>query len=265
VSSIDPRGAAVLITGAGSGIGAATAIRFAKLGARVIATDIDEAAAKETAEKCREHTEYAYAYMCDVADADAVAGLARTVSSEVGHVDVLVNNAGVGVGGPFLDTTADDWTWLRSINLDGVVYGCRTFGAQMVARRRGHIVNIASGAAYLPNRRMATYCASKAAVVMLSRCLRADWARHHVGVSVVCPGVINTPILENTRLRGSAIGEKSRLARAFRLGHSPDTVARAVTGAVARNRAMVSVGIETQLGYHALRLLPPLNALAARV
>lgn len=264
MSRIDPRGAVAVITGAGSGIGAATAVRFANLGAVVVATDIDEASANETAEQCRRRGAQAHAYRCDVADAEAVQALSDTVSADVGPVDVLVNNAGVGVGGPFLDTTADDWTWLRSINLDGVVHGCRSFGAPMVERRRGHIVNIASGAAYLPNRRLATYCASKAAVVMLSRCLRADWARHHVGVSVVCPGVIKTPILEHTRLRGSAVDEKTLMARAFRIGHSPDAVAKAVTGALARNREMVSVGIETQLGYHALRLLPPLNTVVAR-
>jgi 2-hydroxycyclohexanecarboxyl-CoA dehydrogenase len=265
MSGIAPDGSVVVITGAGSGIGAATAIHYARRGAVVVATDIDEATAKDTAEHCRQRGATAYSYQCDVADPDAVQALADTVGDEVGSVDVLVNNAGVGVGGPFLASTADDWVWLRSINLDGVLHGCRIFGEPMVARRHGHIVNIASGAAYLPNRRMATYCASKAAVVMFSRCLRADWARHHVGVSVVCPGVINTPILAHTRLRGTTIDEKPRLARAFRMGHSPGAVAKAVIDAAARNRAMVSVGIETQLSYHALRLLPPLNAVVARL
>jgi 2-hydroxycyclohexanecarboxyl-CoA dehydrogenase len=265
MSRVEPRDAVVVITGAGSGIGAATAVRYAGLGAVVVATDIDEASAKETAERCRRKGATAYAYACDVADAQAVQALSERVLDDAGPVDVLVNNAGVGVGGAFLDTTDDDWTWLRSVNLDGVVHGCRVFGRQMVARRRGHVVNIASGAAYLPNRRMATYCATKAAVVMLSRCLRADWARHNVGVSAVCPGVINTPILGHSRLRGSVIGERDRLAKVFSLSHSPDAVAKAVTRAVARNHELVSVGIEAQLGYHALRLLPPLNSLVARV
>ena len=135
----------------------------------------------------------------------------------------------------------------------------------MVERRAGHIVNIASGAAYLPNRRMATYCASKAAVVMLSRCLRADWARSQVGVSAVCPGVINTPILQHTRLRGSVVDEKDKLAKIFGRGHPPRAVADAVVRAAARNRALVSVGIETRVGYHAVRLLPSLNGLLARL
>ena len=261
MSGIDPRGAVVVVTGAGSGIGHAVALRYAKLGATVVSTDIDETSAKRTAEECRSLGVQARSHVCDVADPDAL----RELKATVGHVDVLVNNAGVGVGGPFLDTTADDWTWLRSINLDGVVASCRTFGADMVANRHGQIVNIASGAGYLPNRRMATYCATKAAVVMFSRCLRADWARHGVGVSVVCPGVINTPILQNTRLRGSAVGEKDRLAKAFSMSHSPDTVADAVARCSKSNRAMASVGIETHLGYHALRLLPVLNGLVARV
>ena len=88
----------------------------------------------------------AHSYVCDVADAEAV----KELKAEIGRVDILVNNAGVGVGGAFLDTTEDDWTWLRSINLDGVVHGCRTFGAAMVEQGHGQIVNIASGAGYLP-------------------------------------------------------------------------------------------------------------------
>ena len=261
MSGVDPRGAVVVVTGAGSGIGRATALRYATLGADVVATDIDEIAAKATSEQCKAAGAQARSYACDVADPDALMELKETV----GPVDVLVNNAGVGVGGPFLDTTEDDWTWLRSINLDGVVRSCRIFGADMVERRHGQIVNIASGAAYLPNRRMATYCATKSAVVMFSRCLRADWARHDVGVSVVCPGVINTPILQNTRLRGSVVGEKDRLAKVFGMSHSPDSVAKSVTRCSTRNQALASVGIETQLGYHALRILPMLNGLVARV
>jgi 2-hydroxycyclohexanecarboxyl-CoA dehydrogenase len=261
VSGIDPHGAVVVVTGAGSGIGNAVALRYAKLGATVVSTDIDEAAAESTAQECRAVGAQAHSHACDVADPDAI----KALKASVGRVDILVNNAGVGVGGPFLDTTDDDWTWLRSINLDGVVACCRTFGADMVANRHGQIVNIASGAGYLPNRRMATYCATKSAVVMFSRCLRADWARHGVGVSVVCPGVINTPILQNTRLRGSAITEKDRLAKAFSMSHSPNSVADSVTRCSRHNRAMASVGLETHLGYHALRLLPALNGLVARV
>ncbi|MFG1793310.1 SDR family NAD(P)-dependent oxidoreductase [Nocardia sp. NPDC049149] len=256
MSRIDPRGAVVVVTGAGNGIGAATTKRYAGLGAQVCVVDIDESGAAATAAACRAAGGEAHVFPCDVADLGALRALADTITTTVGPVDVLVNNAGVGVGGPFLDTSLDDWQWLRSINLDAVVHGCHLFGAAMVERGKGHIVNVASGAAYIPNKRMATYCASKAAVVMLSRCLRADWAANHVGVSAVCPGVINTGILDRTRLRGSAIGERAWMAKAFSYSHAPDSVAKAIVGAVAHNRAQVSVGIEAQLAYHGLRLLP---------
>lgn len=265
MSGIAPKGAVVVITGAGSGIGAATARRFARQGATVVASDVDEAAAARTAKECRDLGSAGYAYECDVADLDAVKGLAMSVTRDVGDTDILVNNAGVGVGGPFLDTTVDDWLWLRSINLDGVVHGCRVFGESMVGRGRGQVVNIASGAAFIPNRRMAAYCASKAAVVMFSRCLRADWAGQGVGVSTICPGVINTPILGHTRLRGSSQAERGRFAKAFALSHSPDLVAKAVVRAAQRNQGTVSVGVEAVVGYHAFRLLPPFADLAARV
>ncbi|MBV9320198.1 MAG: SDR family NAD(P)-dependent oxidoreductase, partial [Mycobacterium sp.] len=178
-------GARALITGAGSGIGKATALRFARTGARVIAVDINGDAAQATARECGGE-----AHQCDVADPDAIASLAEATDP----VDVLVNNAGVGVAGSFLETTLEDWEWLRGVNLDGVVNGCHIFGERMLARGSGHIVNVASGAGYTPSRTTATYCATKAAVIMLSQCLRADWHRSGVSVSVICPGVINTPI-----------------------------------------------------------------------
>jgi NAD(P)-dependent dehydrogenase (short-subunit alcohol dehydrogenase family) len=265
VTGIEPRDAVVVVTGAGSGIGRAVALRYADLGAVVIATDIDEASAKDTAERCRTRGARAGAYLCDVADADAVRRLSETVARDVGDVDVLVNNAGVGVGGSFLDTTEEDWTWLRSINLDGVIHGCRYFGAPMVERRRGQVVNVSSAAAYIPSSRMATYCATKAAVLMFSRSLRADWARNGVGVSAVCPGFINTPIVFNTRLRGSAVAERDFVAKVFRMTHSPDAVARVVTKVATRNRPMSSAGWEAQLSYHTLRMVPILNGLVARL
>jgi short-subunit dehydrogenase len=135
----------------------------------------------------------------------------------------------------------------------------------MVARGRGHIVNVASGAGYNPSRSMATYCATKSAVIMLSQCLRADWWGSGVGVSAICPGVINTPIPHNTRMRGSIVEKRDRALRVFRFGHSPDLVAKAIVQAVERNRDLVPVGFESSLVYGFSRLAPgPLRGLLAR-
>jgi short-subunit dehydrogenase len=204
-------------------------------------------------------------FECDVADAEAVRELAGAVERDVGPVDVLVNNAGVGVGGAFLETSVEDWDWLRSINLDGVAYGCYAFGPAMVARGRGHVVNVASGSAYIPNRSMAAYCATKAGVFSFSQCLRADWAGIGIGVSVICPGLINTPIASRSRMYGRLAGRQERIVRAFRFGHSPDLVAKAIARAVERNQAIVPVGLESTFAYRVLRLAPaPLQGLLAR-
>ncbi len=258
-------GAVTLVTGAGSGIGAATARRFARSGSRVLLVDVDEGRAQDVAEECSSVGPPAEAHACDVADAAEVSALAERVAAEHGALDVLVNNAGVGVAGRFLDTTLEDWQWLRSINLDGVAHGCLAFGPAMVERARGHVVNVASGAAYVPNRNMAAYCASKAAVMMLSQCLRADWGPAGVGVSVICPGVIRTPIPANTRYRGAMAAKQQAAVRAFRFGHPPEAVAKAIVGAVERNRDVVPVGLESSLALRLLRGAPqPIQNLVAR-
>lgn len=257
------KGQVVVVTGAGSGIGAATAFRFSRLGATVVAVDINVLAAKATADGA--WGDDVLVRECDVASREQMNSLAVDVHRTVGPVSLVVNNAGVGTAGTFLDQSQEDWDWLMGINLDGVVNGCRAFGPDMLERRSGHVVNVASGAAWVPNRHMAAYCSSKASVLMFSRCLRADWRASGVGVSVVCPGVINTPIHGNTRVTMDEADVEKLNKRAewvFRRGHSADKVARAVQSAHRRNRAVVPVGIEAQLA----RVTPDaLLGLAARL
>jgi NAD(P)-dependent dehydrogenase (short-subunit alcohol dehydrogenase family) len=237
-------------------------LRLAGQGAEVVCVDIDLATAQATAAECGNG---ASARQCDVSDNAAVQALAEAVESEQGPVEILVNNAGVGVGGPFLEQKIEDWDWLIGINLNGVAYGCHAFGPAMVQRGHGHVVNVASGAAYIMSRDMAAYCASKAAVLALSRCLRADWAGAGVGVSAICPGLINTPIASRSRMTGELAGRQEQIVRAFRFGHSPDLVAKAIVRAVERNLEIVPVGLESELAYRLLPFVPGrLQGLASR-
>lgn len=263
-------GQLVLVTGAGSGIGRATALAFAEAGARVLAVDRDGGAAARTAEQCASAgAAGAWAETADVSDERAMEELAAQVVAEHGVVDVLVNNAGVGLAGPFLDTTPEDWRHVLDVNLWGVIHGCRLFGRQMAERGQGgHIVNIASAAAYLPTRALPAYSTSKAGVLMLSECLRAELAGRGIGVSAVCPGLVNTGITRTARFAGAgAEEERRRQAKAARLygrrNYPPEKVAAAVLRAVVDNRAVVPVTPEARAARVLSRLAPgTLRALA---
>lgn len=252
------RGGVALVTGAGGGIGHATSLALAKRGATVLCLDINAAAAAATADACSASGTPARSFDVDVADREAVRNLADQITADHGPLDILVNNAGVGLTGPFLDTRLDDWDWILGVNLVGVVNCAHLFGAPMVARGRGQVVNIASGLAYTHRATETAYITTKAGVLALSRALRADWRPHGVGVSAICPGVINTPIIYNTRFRGRQDDPK-RVAKAQRLfshGHPPERVADAILSAVARNRAVVPVGFEAWAAWLMHRLLP---------
>jgi NAD(P)-dependent dehydrogenase (short-subunit alcohol dehydrogenase family) len=243
-----------VVTGAGSGIGRATAHALAAGGARVLAVDVDGDAAKSTAAECDGHP-----YVTDVADRESVLDLATCVESEHGPVDVLVNNAGVGMTGRFLDTELADWDWILGVNLHGVINGCHAFGPGMVERGRGHVVNVSSAMGYFPRATEPAYVTTKAAVLALSRCLRADWRAAGVGVSAVCPGVIDTAIIDHTRFRGERARPETvdRLRDTFaRRGHPPSKVADAIVDAIRRQRAVVPVGAEAWVAWMLRGLVP---------
>ncbi|MFH8593115.1 SDR family oxidoreductase [Streptomyces rimosus] len=265
-------GQLVLVTGAASGIGRATAFAFAEAGARVIAVDRDAEGAARTADLARlVGAPQAWAETVDVSDEAAMEKLADKVAAEYGVVDVLINNAGIAVSGPFLSTTTEDWKKVLDVNLWGVIHGCRLFGKQMAERGQGgHIVNTASAAAFQPSRVLSAYGASKAAVLMLSECLRAELAGQGIGVTAVCPGIVNTNITSTTHFTGvSAEEEKRSQAKVSRLygirNYPPEKVAAAILRAVARNEAVVPVTPEARGAQLMSRIAPRALRALARV
>ncbi|MFE5395716.1 SDR family oxidoreductase [Streptomyces sp. NPDC056568] len=265
-------GQLVLVTGAGSGIGRATALAFAESGARVVAVDRDPESAARTAELARLiGATAAWAETTDVSDERAMEKLADKVAADHGVVDVLVNNAGIGLSGSFFDTTPEDWKKVLDVNLWGVIHGCRLFGRQMAERGEGgHIVNIASAAAFQPSRALPAYSTSKAAVLMLSECLRAELAGQGIGVTAICPGLVNTGITSTARFTGVDADEERRrqrrAARLYRLrNYPPEKVADAVLDAVVRDRAVVPVTPEARGAHLVSRFLPGALRRLARV
>lgn len=254
----------VSVTGAGSGIGRATAYAFAAEGAEVVLSDIDEAAVKATATTITGRGGTAHAYTLDVADTEAVERFADQVSADHGVPDIVVNNAGIGAAGGFFDTPADQFDRVIDVNLGGVVNGCRAFARRLVERGTGgHIVNVASMAAYAPLSSLNAYCTSKAAVYMFSDCLRAELAASGVGLTTICPGVVNTNIVSATDMhapdgRQSAVaGRRAHLQRMFELRNfGPEKVADAILSAVRKNKPIRPVTPEAYLLYGASRIAP---------
>ncbi|RFU83192.1 short chain dehydrogenase [Streptomyces triticagri] len=246
-------GRLVLVTGAASGIGRATAFAFAEAGARVIAVDRDADGVARTADLARlVGAPEAWAETTDVSDEQAMEKLAEKVAAEYGVVDVLVNNAGIGLSGSFFTTTSEDWKKVLDVNLWGVIHGCRIFGRQMAERGQGgHIVNTASAAAYQPSKALPAYSTSKAAVLMLSECLRAELASQDIGVTAICPGFVNTNITSTARFTGvDETEQKRRQRRASRLygmrNYPPEKVADAILRSIVRNQAVVPVTPEAR-------------------
>ncbi|OMC33288.1 short chain dehydrogenase [Mycobacterium colombiense] len=266
------RGKLALVTGAGAGIGRATAVELARNGARkIVLVDRDLAAANDTADAVRAACAEAAAYQVDVSDEAAMNDLAAQVRNEHGVVDILVNNAGIGMAGRFLETSSANWEDIMGVNVGGVISGSRAFGAQMVERGEGGtIINVASASAYLPSKSMVAYSTTKAAVLALSESLRADFADEGIGVTAVCPGFVNTNIAKNTIYAGMSADEQERArgkadAAYRRRNFTPEATAKAIVKAVKTGPAVLPIAAESRIGYAMRRISPGAIRLFARL
>jgi NAD(P)-dependent dehydrogenase (short-subunit alcohol dehydrogenase family) len=229
----------VVVTGAGSGIGRASAVAFAAAGARVHLVDLEGDAAERAADAIRATGGGAIAHAVDCRDPDAVGRLAETVLAAEGRVDVLHNNAGVVVVGEVRDLPLAAWHHAIDVNLWGVIHGIHAFLPSLIRAGRGHIVNTASMAGLVPFPTTVPYTASKFAVVGLSWALDCELAPHGIRVSALCPGATRTGILDRGTL---AVGDQGMgaLRQVFqRFAWPPERVAAAAVDAVRKGRGGV--------------------------
>jgi NAD(P)-dependent dehydrogenase (short-subunit alcohol dehydrogenase family) len=261
-------GKTALVTGAASGIGRETALALARAGADLVLCDVNETGLGETAAVAEHLGRRVRSQRVDVANRHDMRAFAEAVHRDVEAVDVLVNNAGVGLGGGFLDTALEDWDWVVGINFWGVVHGCHFFVPPMVKRARGgHVVNVSSVAGYAATEQLAAYSTTKFAVLGLSEALRDELAPHGIGVTAVCPGIINTAITQSSRMVGRVAAPEARAAivEAYRRrNYGPERVAANVLKAIARNRAVAPVSPEAWVMYYLKRLAPGLAARLSR-
>ena len=209
-------GKRIFITGGASGLGRALAERYARAGWRVCIGDIHEARGAETVAALGPDAQFVH---CDVTRDEDLTAAAAWLERHWGGVDIVVNNAGVAIGGTIDEISLDDWKWIVDINLLGVVRGAKAFTPLLRRQRSGRIVNVASMAGLIHPPIMTAYCATKAAVVAISESLKLELAPDGVDVSVVCPGFFRTNLTETMR-SGSADAERvtRRLVERAKLG-----------------------------------------------
>jgi NAD(P)-dependent dehydrogenase (short-subunit alcohol dehydrogenase family) len=264
-------GKTAVITGGASGIGRALGAELAAAGARVVLADIDGGAVARAAEDVG-----VVGRQVDVRDRDAMLALVDEVAERDGGIDFLFNNAGLSMGGPTHELTGAHWDRMIDVNLRGVVNGILAVYPRMVEQGRGHIVNTASGAGLAAPPLVVAYAATKHAVVGLSTGLRPEAALHGVRVSVLCPGAVETAILDRTPDRdlpvtaSAPVTARAYLAKMRQKPIAADACARAALKGVARNKAIIVVPPSAKSLWYLQRLSPAVvgrisRTMAARV
>ena len=255
------RSAAAVVTGAGSGIGRSFAYEIVRRGGSVICADIDGQRAEEAARTLLELGEgHAVAYRCDVGSEKQMATLAEEAESLLGRpITLVVNNAGVGVGGSIGQVPLKDWRWCLKVNLWGVIHGCHFFAPKLRALGYGGIVNVASAAGFGAAPEMSAYNVTKSAVLSLSETLAAELTGTGVHVSALCPTVVPTNMLDKARLPESRSGLASAAMRNWTFATS-DQVARQTLDALDRKQLYVVPQFDGRIMWRFKRYAPRLYA-----
>jgi NAD(P)-dependent dehydrogenase (short-subunit alcohol dehydrogenase family) len=256
-----------IVTGGASGIGRALGAALVRRGDQVVLADVEGAAAVEVAEQLTAlGPGAASATAVDVRDAAAVAALVTDTAARHGGLDLMFNNAGLGIGGPVEELALAHWDRAIDVNLRGVVHGIHAAYPVMIRQGHGHIVNTASLAGLLPMAGSAPYATTKWAVVGLSLSLRGEAALRGVRVSVVCPGGVDTPILDKGMPSdlprvptAEAIDDRAVITK-MSGGHlySADALAADVLHGVDRNRAIIVAPRQARIMWRLMRLSPSL-------
>lgn len=222
---------AAVITGAASGIGRATALLFAREGARLTLADVDQQGLEEVANETRRLGAESVAIRTDVTDSEDVQQMVRTVVDRFGRIDVLFNNAGILYPGSVLELSEEEWDKVILVNLKGIFLCSKYVIPEMLSGGGGSIINTASGSAIIATKKSAAYCASKGGVLALTRQLALDYAPT-IRVNAICPGVVETPaMLRNLARQGDDLAElKAARGRLHPLGRvgQPEEIAYGV-------------------------------------
>ncbi|MCJ2055362.1 SDR family NAD(P)-dependent oxidoreductase [Methylobacterium sp. J-048] len=260
-------GAVVLITGAASGIGAALALGLAARGCRLLLVDRDAAGLEAVAGKARAAGAAVETQAIDLADAEAIQTLPDWVEGRFGHLDVLINNAGVALGGRFDETHLEDFEWLMDINLRAVVRMCHAFLPMLRARPAAQIVNLSSLFGLIAPPGQVAYATSKFAVRGFTEALRHEYAGTGLGVTVVHPGGVATAIARSARgtrpptdpeaaERARVEDEKAREAFGKLLTLSPEDAAAAIVQGLERRLPRILIGKDAKSAALIQRLMP---------
>lgn len=250
--------AAAVVTGAGSGIGRSFAYELARRGGVVICSDINEARAEQVAASIQALGSKAIPHRCDVGDAKEMAALSDEAEKLLGRpVTLVINNAGVGLGGPIGEVSLEDWHWCMNVNLWGVIHGCHYFAPKLRDLGYGGIINVASAAAFGAAPEMSTYNVTKAGVLALSETLAAELAGTGVNVTALCPTVVPTNIVQDGKLpekrREFARSAMTRFALT-----TADKVARQTLDALDRGELYMLPQIDGRMAWRFKRLMPRL-------